>query len=121
VMMICYVAVPSRLIGVKPTRSRRDKLTATLLVTALGAIICSPPYLLGRLGILMLGSRPLLIPAILVLAVGFSLQAGTTGAVRALRMSTTITAGAAPKGSEVEQTADARPASRPRSDAAPGR
>jgi hypothetical protein len=121
VMMICYVAVPSRLIGVRPTRSRRDKLTATLLVTALGAIICSPPYLLGRLGILMLGSRPLLIPAIFVLALGFSLQAGTTGAVRALRMSTTITAGAAPKSSEVEQTADARPASPPRSDAAAGR
>lgn len=94
VMMICYVAVPSRLIGVKATYSRRDKLTATLLLTALGTVICTPPYLLGRLGLLMVGSHPLLIPGILVLAVGFSLQAGTTGAVRAIRMSTTLAAGA---------------------------
>ena len=93
VMMICYVAVPSRLIGVKASRSRRDKLTATVLLTVLGTVICTPPYLLGRLGIVMVGSRPLLIPGILVLALGFSLQAGTTGAVRAVRMSAALTAG----------------------------
>jgi uncharacterized membrane protein len=29
VMMVCYVAVPARLIGVKSTTSRRDKLTAS--------------------------------------------------------------------------------------------
>lgn len=28
VMMVCYVAVPSRLIGVKSSQSRRDKLAA---------------------------------------------------------------------------------------------
>ncbi len=93
VMMVCYVAVPSRLIGVKATYSRRDKLTATVLLTVLGTIICTPPYLLGRLGIVMVGSRPLLIPGILVLALGFSLQAGTTGAVRAVRMSAALAAG----------------------------
>jgi uncharacterized membrane protein len=93
VMMICYVAVPSRLIGVKTTYSRRDKLTATALMTVLGTIVCTPPYLLGRLGIVMVGSRPLLIPGILVLALGFSLQAGTTGAVRAVRMGAALTAG----------------------------
>jgi hypothetical protein len=31
VMMVCYVAVPSRLIGVKPTASRRDKLIASVV------------------------------------------------------------------------------------------
>ena len=36
VMMVCYVAVPSRLIGVKPNTSRRDKLTATAVGGALG-------------------------------------------------------------------------------------
>jgi hypothetical protein len=91
IMMVCYVAVPSRLIGVKPKRSRRDKLTASALGAALGATVCTPPYLLGRLGILMLGSKYLLIPGIVALTLGFTLQAGATGAVRAIKMSLTLT------------------------------
>jgi hypothetical protein len=91
VMMVCYVAVPSRLIGVKPGGSRRDKLAASALSTALGATVCTPPYLLGRLGILMLGSKLLLIPGIVVLTLGFTLQAGATGAVRAIKMTAALT------------------------------
>lgn len=92
VMMVCYVAVPSRLIGVKPERSRREKLTASALGAALGTTVCTPPYLLGRLGILMLGSKVLLIPGIVLLTFGFTLQAGATGAVRAIKMSLKLTA-----------------------------
>jgi hypothetical protein len=87
VMMVCYVAVPSRLIGVKPTYSRRDKLTTSALGAALGTTVCTPPYILGRIGILMLGSKILFVPGIVVLTVGVTLQAGATGAVRAVKMS----------------------------------
>ena len=87
VMMVSYVAVPSRLIGVKPTASRRDKLTTSAIGGAIGATVCTPPYLLGRLGLLMLGSKVLFIPGLFVLAVGITLQAGATGAVRAIKMS----------------------------------
>jgi hypothetical protein len=90
VMMICYVAVPSRLIGIKPRLSRREKLTKGLLGTALSATVCTPPYLLGRLGILMLGSKVLLIPGVFLLVIGFGLQAGATGAVRAIKMSLSL-------------------------------
>jgi hypothetical protein len=90
VMMICYVAVPSRLIGINPRRTRREKLTGNLLGTALSATVCTPPYLLGRVGILMLGSKVLLIPGIVLLTVGFGLQAGATGAVRAIKMSLSL-------------------------------
>src|SRR5262249_44566679 len=55
VMMICYVAVPARLIGGRPARSRRDKLTASALGAPLSATICTPPYLPRPLGELMLG------------------------------------------------------------------
>jgi hypothetical protein len=55
--------------------------------------VCTPPYLLGRLGLLMLGSKALLIPGIFVFAVGITLQAGATGAVRAIKMSVSLTAG----------------------------
>lgn len=92
VMMICYVAVPSRLIGLRPRLSRREKLTGSLLSTALSATVCTPPYLLGRLGILMLGSKALLLPGVVLLVVGFGLQAGATGAVRAIKMSLSLRA-----------------------------
>lgn len=95
VMMVCYVAVPSRLIGIKGggSSSRRDKFAASALGTALGATVCTPPYLLGRVGILMLGSKLLLIPGIVVLTLGFTLQAGATGAVRAIKMTAALTEG----------------------------
>jgi hypothetical protein len=94
-LMVCYVAVPSSLIGVKPNLSRRDKLTAGAVSGALGAAVSTPPYVLGRIGILMLGSSALFIPGIFVVAVGFTLQAGATGAVKAVKLSAHLVAGGA--------------------------
>lgn len=95
-MMIVYVAVPARLIGATKAQSRRDKLTASALSAALGATVCTPPYILGRVGVLLLGSRLLLPVGVVLLALGVTLQAGATGAVRAIKMSTTLTAGRLP-------------------------
>ena len=92
-MMVSYVAVPARLIGGKPTQSRRDKLSTSVVGGALGATVCTPPYLLGRLGLLMLGSKVLLIPGVVLIAIGVTLQAGATGAVRAIKMSASLTGG----------------------------
>ena len=92
VMMVSYVAVPARLIGAaKREQSPRDKLSTGVVGGALSATVCTPPYLLGRLGILMLGSSLWFIPGIFVLALGVTLQAGATGAVRAIKMSATLT------------------------------
>lgn len=96
VFMVCYVAVPARLIGVKRTGSTREKLTTSAVSGALGATVCTPPYLLGRLGLLMIGSKLLLVPGILLIAIGVTLQAGATGAVRAIKMSVRLTGQAAP-------------------------
>ena len=79
-MMVSYVAVPARLIGVKPTQSRRDKLTISWRSSALGVTVSTPPYILGRLGLLMLGLQALLIPGIVLIALGATLQAGATRA-----------------------------------------
>ena len=98
VTMIIYVALPARLVGVvKQSQPRRDKLTASALSGALGAAVSTPPYLLGRVGILMLGTRYLVIPGVFVLALGLTLQAGATGAVRAIKMSTTLVGGGPPE------------------------
>jgi hypothetical protein len=87
-LMICYVAVPARLIGgVEPISSRRDKLMTSAVGGAIGATVSAPPYLMGRIGLLMLGSKLLFVPGLILLVVGVTLQAGATGAVRAVKMS----------------------------------
>ena len=93
VMMICYVAVPSRLIGVKTTHSTRDKLTASAVAGAIGAVVCTPPYVLGRVGLLMLGSKALFVLGVVFLTVGLILEAGATGAVKTVKMSAKLVAG----------------------------
>jgi uncharacterized membrane protein len=87
VMMIAYVAVPARLIGVETGNvSRRDSLSASVVGSALGAVVSAPAYLLGRIGLLMIGSPFLRFPGILLFLVGFTLQAGATSAVKAVKM-----------------------------------
>jgi hypothetical protein len=98
-MMVCYVGVPARLVGVRRTMSRRDKLAASAVSGTVGAAVSTPPYLLGRLGLLMLGSHVLLVPGLFVVALGFTLQAGTTGAIRAITMSASLAAGRRPAAS----------------------
>jgi hypothetical protein len=109
VMMICYVAVPARLIGMKTTYSKRDKLTATVVGGAIGAVVCTPPYLLGRIGLIMLGSRVLLIPGIILIALGLTLQAGASGAVKAVKMSAKLVAGHQPPAAAPPGPADSPP------------
>ena len=43
VMMVCYVAVPARLIGMKTTGSKRDKLTLTAVGGAISAVVAREP------------------------------------------------------------------------------
>ncbi len=93
VMMVAYVAVPARLAGIKSERSRRDKLTATAIGGAIGALVCSPPYTLGRIAILMLGSHRLRVLAVLLLAVAIVLQTGATTATKAVKFSAKLVTG----------------------------
>jgi hypothetical protein len=110
IMMVSYVAVPARLIGVKTTRSRRDKFTATAVGGALGAVVCTPPYLLGRVGILMLGSHTLFIVGIIFLSVGGALEAGAEGAVKAVKVSAKLVTGHRSEDAEApEAVSDAQP------------
>jgi dihydroflavonol-4-reductase len=84
--MVAYVAVPARLAGVRSGQSLRDRVSAGAVGAALGFLVSAPPYLLGRIGLLMLGSPILRIPGFIALAVAVVLQAGATGAVRAVKM-----------------------------------
>lgn len=100
VAMFAYVAIPSRLLGLQKGEagySRRDRLAASTVGGIVGAVVCTPPYLLGRLGIVMLGWGPLWLVGAALLAVGAVLQAGAQGSVNAIKMSLKIMAGAGPE------------------------
>lgn len=95
IMMVCYVAVPSRLIGMKAVVSKRDKLAASVVGGAIGAVVCTPPYVLGRVGLIMLGSSThvIFVLGVIFFAVGLTLQAGATGAVKTVKMSAKLVSG----------------------------
>jgi hypothetical protein len=95
VMMLTYVTVPARIVGIKPVGTPRDKLAATAIAGTVGAIVCSPAYVIGRIGILLLGSTTFFPLAVFLLVVGFALMAGATGAVKAIKMSAKLAAGQA--------------------------
>ena len=102
VLMFTYVAIPSRLLGLQPSLSRKDKLSAAAVGGAIGAVICSPPYMLGRVAILMIGSHRFFYLAIFILAVAVVLQTGATSAVKAVKMSAKIVAGSSPEEADAE-------------------
>jgi uncharacterized membrane protein len=94
-MMVAYVAVPARLVGARPARSRRDRLSAGAIGAALGVMVSAPPYLLLRIGLLLVGTSLLRLPGFVILALGAILQVGATGAVRAMKMGAKLAPGAA--------------------------
>jgi uncharacterized membrane protein len=97
VMMLTYVTVPARIVGIKPAGSRRDKMAAAVVGGTLGALVCTPPYVIGRIGILLLGGGPAIFAlGVILLALGLTLQAGATGAVKAIKMSAKLAAGNVP-------------------------
>ena len=102
VMMLTYVTVPARIVGIKPSGSPRDKAAAAVIGGTLGAIVCTPPYLIGRIGILLLGSHVLVVfvLGVILLALGLTVQAGATGAVKAIKMSAKLAAGSVPHPAE---------------------
>ena len=88
IMMVCYLAVPARIVGLKQAGTRKDKLATAAVGGAVGAVVCSPPYLLGRLGILMLGwGQVLFWVGIVCIIIGAALQTGATTAVKAVKFS----------------------------------
>jgi len=99
-MMVTYVAVPARLIGLKSERSTRDKLTASAVGGAVGAVVCTPPFALGRVAILLLGSHTFRYLAILMLVVAVVLQTGATSSIKAIKMSAKLAVGKIPENTE---------------------
>jgi hypothetical protein len=109
IMMVCYVAVPARLIGMKTSYPKRDKLAASAVGGIVGAVVCTPPYLLGRLGLVMLGSKALFVPGLIVFITGLTLQAGATSAVKTVKLSASLVSGHPIRGADIRTNDHQRP------------
>jgi hypothetical protein len=92
-LMLAYVAVPARLLGAKPDATRRDKLTASIVAGIVGAAVVAPPYVLGRVGVLMLGIKLLFIPGLAIVSLAVALEASATVAVKSVKMTTKLAPG----------------------------
>ena len=125
VMMVCYVAVPARIVGVRTARpagaarsGRAAKLAGAAVTGLFGAIVCTPPYAIARGGIYLLGGA--LFPlGVALLVIGLMLEAGATGAVKAIKVSAKLLAGrhleapgdrasAGPDGARLSSASDSR-------------
>ena len=68
-------------------------MAAAAIGGAMGALVCMPAYVIGRIGILLLGSPSVFALGVFLLTVGLALQAGAAGAVKAIKMSAKLAAG----------------------------
>ena len=101
VMMVCYVAVPARIVGLQTTKPARTaqsgraaKLAGAAVTGLFGAIVCTPPYVIARLGLTLLKPSSALFPlGVALLVIGLMLEAGATGAVKAIKVSAKLLAG----------------------------
>jgi hypothetical protein len=97
-MLLCYVTVPAHIVGVqtakagKFTRPGRDKVAAAAITVTFGAIVCAPPYVITRSGLALLGTDGLFGLGVALLVVGLILEAGATGAVKAIKVSVKLLA-----------------------------
>jgi hypothetical protein len=104
VMMVCYVAVPARIAGLSAAApaavarsGRRGKLAGAAVTGLFGAVVCAPPYAIARGGIVLLGSSALFPLGVALLVIGLMLEAGATGAVKAIKVSAKLLAGRGPQ------------------------
>ena len=105
VMMVCYVAVPARIVGVRTAKpagtaqpGRAAKLAGAAVTGLFGAIVCTPPYAIARLGLTLLKPGSTLFPlGVALLVIGLMLEAGATGAVKAIKVSAKLLAGRSPQ------------------------
>ena len=104
VMMVCYVAVPARIAGVRTASpagttppGRAAKLAGAAVTGLFGAVVCTPPYAVARGGIVLLSSSALFPLGVALLIIGLMLEAGATGAVKAIKVSAKLLAGRYPQ------------------------
>lgn len=106
VMMISFVTVPARLLGLTTRRPLPQKVSSAAVGGAVSAVAQAPGFLLNRVGLLLLGVHLLVVPGIAVFAIGVALQTAAVSSVNAVKLSTQFVGAARHGGgSATEETA----------------
>lgn len=88
VMMISFVTVPARLLGLTTRRPLPQKVSSVAVGGAISAVAQAPGFLLNRVGLLFLGVDVLVVPGIILFVVGVALQTAAVSSVSAVKLST---------------------------------
>lgn len=87
-MLITFVAVPARILGVKKQKLRPKEAIGTwTLGGALSAVAMTPGFLLDRIGLILLGVPGLHVVGFVLLSIGTALYAAGMTSVKAVKLS----------------------------------
>lgn len=88
VMLISFVAVPARILGVRKQRlPPKQALGRWTVAMALSAVAMTPGFVLDRLGLILLGVPHLHLVGLVLLSTGTALYAAGLSSVRAVKLS----------------------------------
>lgn len=87
-LLISFVAVPARILGVKKRKLPPKQAIGSWTVGgALSAVAMTPGFVLDRLGLILLGLPHLRIPGLVLLSIGTALYAAGMSSVKAVKLS----------------------------------
>ena len=86
VQIYLFVAIPSWLLGVRKTGTRRDRTVQSLTTGVLSGVAATPGFLLNRIGLLLLGTSLFWI-GVAVVSIGAVLHVTASSSVRVVRLS----------------------------------
>ena len=95
VQVYLFVAIPSWLIGVRPTGTRRERAMQSLTTGVLSGVAATPGFLFNRIGLLLLGVGVLWWVGVAILAISAVLHVTASSSVRVVKMSVRLHEGAA--------------------------
>lgn len=87
VQVYLFVAIPSWLIGVRPTGTRRERAMQSMTTGVLSGVAATPGFLLNRIGLLLVGVGPLGWIGVAILAISAVLHVTASSSVRVVKMS----------------------------------
>jgi hypothetical protein len=86
VQIYLFIAIPSWLLGVRKTGSRRERTIQSLTTGVLSGVAATPGFLLNRIGLLLLGTS-LFWVGVAVVSIGAVLHVTASSSVRVVKLS----------------------------------
>lgn len=87
VQVYLFIAVPSWLLAVRKSGTRRDRTLQSLSTGVLSGVASTPGFLFNRIGLLLLGTGPLWAVGVVAVSVGAVLHVTASSSVRVVKMS----------------------------------